>query len=304
MEQAQPGWHTGAENMETAAQLIRRRELLRLGLAGLAASATGLTVVPHGEAAQGEPAAIDGPEEFLTALVRMKGAADGSLSLSWHRGRRYAVDDGRVTPLFGVLAATLFTHTRVHALAFERRSLEIVYYTDLHTGKLLETWDNPFREAPVDVPQSRMGPSLLTVTPTGLTLSGDAPSGPVSTTSTFQPAYILGDKLWITEEITVGNNRESGEAGAFRYNEVNSLSARLADLEGAAASVPSTLQYQSLVLGRSWAGPENEASMQMSVALGGKAAGKNDLPPYWLELTGKHHPEVLRDPLGALDAAP
>lgn len=285
--------------MDTAARLVQRRGILKLGLAGLAASATGLPFSAHGE-----PVAIDDPEEFLSALVRMKGAADGSLSLSWHKGRRYAVDDGRVKPLFGVLAATLFTHTRVHALAFERRSLEIVYYTDLRTGKLLEIWDNPFREAPVDVPQNRMGPSLLTVTPTGLNPQGGAPSGPVSTNSTFQPAYIQGGKLWITEEITVGNDRETGEAGVFRYNEVNTLGARLADLESAAPSVPSTLQYQSLVVGRSWAGPENAAAMQMSVALGGKAASEKDLPPYWLELTGKYHPEVLRDPLGALEAAP
>jgi hypothetical protein len=43
--------------------------------------------------------------------------------------------------------------------------------------------------------------------------------------------------------------------------------------------------------------------MQMSVALGGKAASEGDLPPYWLELTRKYHPDVLRDPLGLLETA-
>jgi hypothetical protein len=108
----------------------------------------------------------------------------------------------------------------------------------------------------------------------------------------------------MSEELYVAGPEPASGRPAFRYNEVNTLNARLIDLaDRQRAQVPSAIQYQSLAVGRSWEVPGEIPAMAMSVAHGRSGAGLGALPSDWLTLTGNYHPQVLKDPLGALQPA-
>jgi hypothetical protein len=281
----------------------RISHISRRGLLGSAAGAAAVTSLAGCAHADGHGSApdFDDPAQFLTAMIKMRGAIDGSLAMGWIYGTRYAVIDNKATPVFGILAATFFQYSRVDALTFEMRMLEMAYFTDLATGKHIETWDNPFTVQTVEVPLTRMGPSLVKVKPGGFDLTDNPRMQNMEANHMFRPAIVAGDDVWVTEEIRIAGDPPATGPQPFRYNELTTYNASLADLSDPdRVRVPTKIQYQSLVGWGGWAGMDGLNAMNMGRGSGRTEARVEDLPPYYLELCEKHHPDVINDPLAAL----
>jgi hypothetical protein len=269
----------------------------RTFLAGAVALAAG-SMAPAGWA---RPAGLDlsSRRDLLTALAKMRGATDDQLVISFVIGARYAVPEHRLVPMMGILAATFSRWRRLDADAFEARSLEVAFFTDLATGKLLEKWTNPVTGTVVDVPITRMGPSRVVITADGLTV--DSPAGEAAglvLKHVFQPPVIVGDQVWITEQINV-----DGPPGPrpFVYNELSTYTARKSDLDDPTkAAVATDVQYQSLITYRPWMGFGESPGHTLARGAGRRASRIDELPPYYLELARRFHPDVIADPLAAL----
>ena len=270
----------------------------RMALGGAAASLASLGIGRPAQAALN----LEDPDTFLTTVLKMRGAVDGSLSLGWVMGQRYAVIDGKSTPIYGLLASTFANYTRIDDETFEMRSFEVAYFTDLATGKLLETWENPFTGKVVEVPQTRMGPSIVPVKPSGFDLDNVASmSAMASARHRFRPAVSLRDDLWITEEINIAGEPPNTGPIPFRYNEMTTYNAKISDLaKPDLATVPTSIQYQSIVGFSPWNDMGNLNALNMGRGSGTRVARVEDFPPYYLELTEKYHADVLHDPLAIL----
>ncbi|MEO8223893.1 MAG: DUF1838 family protein [Gammaproteobacteria bacterium] len=240
-------------------------------------------------------------QDFLTAVAKMRGATDDRLVIGYVVGARYAVPEHRLVPMMGILAATFSQYRRISPDAFEARALEIAYFTDLATGKLLEKWRNPVTDVTVDVEQIRMGPSRLLITADGLTVarpSGEAKG--LELKHTFQPPVVVGDNVWVTEQINVDGPPGPGR---FVYNELTTLCASKSELDDPRrATVATQVQYQSLISYRPWMGFGDTPGQTLARGAGRHVAHIEELPPYYLELTRRMHPDVMKDPLALLAA--
>lgn len=276
--------------------MISRRELALglggtlFGFVGLSAfGRTGLDLVDRGD--------------FLNAVIKMRGSTDERLCIGWVTGTRYAVIDHRAIPMMGLLAATFFQYRRRGPDAYEARSLEVAYFTDLKTRKLIETWRNPITDRVVDVPQTRMGPSQFTLTADGLTLqlaAGEAVGMDVN--HRFTPAVVRGDDVWITEVIGVSGTPRGEGAKPFVYNEMSTYQSKLSDLsDPAKATVPTSVSFHGLVTFRPWMGFGDTPGHTTAHGSGTRAASITDLPEYYVELTREFNPDVLEDPLAVLN---
>lgn len=278
--------------------MIHRRHLLQ-GIGGaalaaaspLSASATGLD--------------LSDPRDRLTALAKMRGSTNGSLTIGWVIGERYAVVDQQAIPMVGILAGTFSQYRRRDADTFEARALEVAYFTDLETGKLLDTWKNPVTGQIVEVPQTRMGPSLILMRADGLEVprpSGEATGMTIQ--HHFDAPIQLHGRVWITEEIRVASEPRKPGGQAFRYNEMTTYESRLDDLnDPAVTSAPVNVQFQSLVSFRPWMGFGDTPGHTTARGFGGRETRVEDLPPYYVELTERYHADVLNDPIAALQAS-
>lgn len=252
-------------------------------------------------AAAATPAGLDLSKraDLLTAIAKMRGATDERLTAGYLIGTRYAVPDKRLIPMMGILAVTFSRYRRIDAETFEARALEIAYFTDLATGKLIDTWKNPVTGTVVDVQQTRMGPSTLRVTADGLQVA--RPAGEASGLELkhrFLAPVVVGDDVWLTEDIRV-----EGPPGPrpFVYNELSTYHASKAQLDDPARAAAATrVDYQSLISYRPWMGFADAPGHTVARGAGARVARIEDLPPYFLELTRQRHPDVLKDPLGVL----
>ena len=272
--------------------MLDRRSLLT----GFGALALGTTARP----ASPRPALdLDNRRDRLTALVKLRGATDTRLVIGYVVGARYAVPEHRIIPMMGFLAATFSQYRRLDADTFEARALEIGYFTDLATGKVLETWKNPVTGTTVDVPHTRMGPSRIIVTADGLTVprpSGEATG--LELKHVFLPPVVVADNVWVTEQINVDS---PPGPRPFVYNELTTYCARKSELDDPArSSMPTQVQYQSLITYRPWMAFDDTPGHTIARGSGAHVASIDELPPYYLELTKRRHPDVLKDPLALL----
>ncbi len=280
--------------------MTTRRDALKL----IAGGTLGASMAPVASASQGLD--LDDSRDFLTAIAKMRASTDDRLVIGWVIGRRYAVVDSIATPMLGILAATFSRFRKVNDELYEGRSLEVAYFTDLATGKLLEQWTNPISGTVVEVPKTRMGPSTVQLTAAGLRVP--SPSGEASGMSIghrFLPAVTHGGDVWISEEIQVAGTPPVPNAKPFAYNEMTTYQARRTDLDNPElATVPTRVQYHSLVSFRPWMGFGDTVGHTTARGAGTRVARIEDLPPYYLELTERYHPDVLEDPLAILAGEP
>ncbi len=272
----------------------RRQTLLALG-----GFALGTAVRPAWAAPQLD---LANRQDRLTAIAKMRGSTDGRLSIGFVIGTRYAVPEHNAIPMLGILAATFSQYRRVDADSFEARSIEVAFFTDLASGRLLETWKNPVTGKVVDVPQTRIGPSLIRMTADGLVVPqpGGGPSG-FTLTHRFLEPLVVGDDVWITEDIRA----QGGPAEQpFVYNELSTYHARKSELDDPAVAAAATrVDYQSLITYRPWMGFEDAPGHTIARGAGARVAGVESLPGYYLELARRYHADVIDDPLGVLASA-
>ena len=150
-----------------------------------------------------------------------------------------------------------------------------------------------------------MGPSRFVVTADGLELlvpAGEARR--VELNHHFDPAVIRGNDVYVTEVISAGSDSQPGRR-PFVYNEMSTYHARMSDLaDPGQPTVPTAVSYNSLITYRPWMGFDDTPGHTIAHGSGGRTASISELPRHWRELTEKYNPDVLDDPLAALEGEP
>ncbi len=132
---------------------LSRRETL-----GLAALAAGMAATPAIAATRRKfdfRTKIDFTDPIWTrdTFVRIDADIDPAKEkCGWLKGRAYGVrDNEKVRPLFEVEGFSFTRTKRLEDGSYRRMLREIVFYRDLETGKILETWHNPYTNEHVKV---------------------------------------------------------------------------------------------------------------------------------------------------------
>ncbi|NIJ08502.1 hypothetical protein FHS31_002119 [Sphingomonas vulcanisoli] len=124
---------------------------------GLAAAAVGAAALPAAAEATAPPfvTKVDfkDPKWNRDTYARMDGDLDPTKEkLGWLKGTAYGVrDNEKVRPLFGVEGFSFVRIKRLPNGDWRRMLREIVFYRDLDSGKILETWHNPYTNEDVRV---------------------------------------------------------------------------------------------------------------------------------------------------------
>ncbi len=277
-------------------RLTRRTALASLAAAGIPAARS----APAASGA-GAPTALDWADagQQLNALIRMRGALDDRLVISFLEGVYYGVMQSRILPLYGLSAGLFRQYRRRADGGYDFANFELVYVTDLDTGELLTEFRNPYSGRTGKPPQTRLGPSLLTISPAREVLRPSAPPGAAGF-HRFRPARVVGDDVWIIEESAV----QAPPPMNFSFNEVLTYRASARDLaDPSRLHVPTEVHFNPVIGWRPWQGMEGFEGPPSHVT--GSCSGRvvtalADLPVRYQEWTARLHPDVFSDPLKLL----
>jgi hypothetical protein len=129
-----------------------RRSALGLGVASVALAA-GAAAGKNAKAAQTRlPIRFDDPVWNRETAARLQADTDGSQVYGYSRGVVTGVRPGEaVKPLFDFQVFSTIRVLRQADGNYQRMTKEVVFYTDLKTGAILDKWTNPYTGETVDV---------------------------------------------------------------------------------------------------------------------------------------------------------
>jgi hypothetical protein len=257
---------------------------------------------------------LDHHPDLLQAMIKMRGSLDSELVVGWLSAKRFAVSQGRVEPLCGMLAMTISNFRQVSEELFEVVILEIAHYTDFDTGELLTQLVMPFTGQEIEVPPYRYGPmsSRYAVqldekkpyVPRAETNEDVfSPAGSILMTKSIRVEDIRGGKLFIRHEEHGRVKPLDSETPSVFYKESTIWSAGLSGvLDTGTRKVDSSVSYSAMTGWRPWMQMGDLPGHTSSNGFGGTVQSMADLPEDILRYTQQLHPDVLADPQALLDA--
>ena len=229
-----------------------------------------------------------------TAIVKMRGTFGTEMVMGYVAGRYYGYSEGRMTPLFGLLAGTFTQHRLLANGDVQGVTFELAYFTDWDTGELLERWKNPYTHRTVDVPRFRTEPGRFTISREGRIVTETVPAGGTHVDLFLEPV-VVGNDVWITE----ANQTQvptADPARPFFYNELVTMHALQSDLDNASLkSVPTAMNFQSEVSWRPWQQMGDTPGHLVGNAAGRKLTRIDDFPERYIPWSRKYHPDVFVD---------
>lgn len=277
--------------------MIRRRD----ALTGLAVSTAALAAGGPALGARRSKTPLDlvSEEGRLRTFMMMRCALDEDLVTNWVQANYYGVVDDRMDPLFNVVSAVFSRTRRLGDGSYESVSFELAWFTDIATGKALETFRNPYTNKDCKIPSGGFAPSATRFgRDLSFQLQKEIPG--MKLQHEVLPIQARGDDVWVTERIR-SSAMFPGASKPFHYSDSTVMHARRHDLEKPGATrVTSDVSYTNVVSWRPWLEMGDRPGHLTASGVGRQNATRDSMPPAWLEATAARRPEVLKDPAALL----
>jgi hypothetical protein len=276
---------------------IDRRLLLQVAAGTLA-----LPFAMGASAASGLDAANE-PAALLRAYRRLRYTGGDALACWWMRATKYGLVGDRLTPLFGMEIGNI-ARTRDLPDGFAATSLEIVFFTDLATGRRTDTIANPYTGERLARADSLVGPTTIRYRMGGTEYPAELPGVTIEIEPLTRVFAVEGDDVWIRDDTSARVVPAAAGGPRFWVSDWSTYhGSRAALADPALASVPGTVTFNSVSGWLDWLKMGDRPGYMLSRGSGRKFARCDELPASFLDILRERYPEILRDPRGALDRA-
>lgn len=251
---------------------------------------------------------VANPNDVLLILRKLAHSVGDEPVFWWIRTTRHGLVDSAFTPLWGQNGGAIFaTRDGEDKDSYEASVIVINFTIDPETGDPIETFTNPYTNKEMKL-QSFGGIDPIHVT----YRSGGGESGPeqasppgfkvTASRLPVGPALIEGDDVWVRSDNVF--RMEPTSPGSGRLVQINDWSTYHGSLKDVAnsdiKSAPATWSFNDINTWPSWMGMENRPGNYVARGMGRKVFRIDDMPPSWRRLMAERHPDILKDPLGAL----
>lgn len=242
------------------------------------------------------------PKAVMDALVKLRGSQDGRIAFWWMRGTRYGVVGTTVTPFFENLVASWHRFVRQPDGNYKVSMVELSYYVDLSTGKLLDKWRNPLTGEMNDLEHIHFGPVTTTLTPQGITPPEKSRGAQLKVKTKIGVIAQHNDGIWLQEDVSATIIPSATGSKPYQGNDIATYQGSVRQLlDPSSPSADATMHYQSVTDWRTWMKMGDIKGTLMARAAGGKVWNASDLPQETLAAARRMHPAIISDPVAALD---
>jgi hypothetical protein len=272
---------------------IARRSVMRAAGGFLAACA----IPAHGNAA---PLGFDPASAADRALAfrKLAWSMDDKVTYSWLRGRRYGLHQGKLYPFWDMVVGTMFRVLDHGDGRYDVISIGASFYTDVQTGRMIDTFDNPLTGKRARIGFFPPSPQTISYGPAGRI---DTPKGVLAglaRTVAIGPAWAEGNDVFVIGDTMLhGALHES----AVHVNDLDTYAGSLRDvLDPAQKNPPARMMFNDLNTWPSWLEMGDIEGTYFSRALGRKVFALSDMPALWQAEMTRRLPQIARDPVGLL----
>lgn len=289
----------------------RRTALGLMGTAAIGASTSGLI----GSApAKAQMMNLDPskPEDVHYMHRKLCFSHDDRLSYWYIRAVRYGLMDGIFTPFWNMHVGMIFKTEDISENRYRSKSVIKIFYSDLESGELIKTFDNPYTGKRVDVRQpGLMKPERIfdllgggrSATPAGELNEDGKERGATNRNNKIGPAWIIGDDVWLNADMIYRSETPNDIERLIQVNDWETFHGSMAEVANPnLTSAAATHTFNDInTFNASWYEMEGINAQSVSRGFGRKSHSLTDMPQMWLDFMKDTHPEVLDDMDGAFE---
>ena len=222
----------------------------------------------------------------------------GSEVVYWYlRAVRYGLFDSKFTP-FWDMHVGFITIVEDENDGFSAKTMSSIFYTDLKTGKLLESFNNPFTGKRVPVRQPGLRRSNTNYNKVGR--KNARPSRPAMTMTQWGdigPAWIVGDDIWIRGDTGFRAEPTTANGNLAHVNDWSTFHGSLAEVSNPAVlSANSTEAFNDVNTWPSWLEMSDQPGNYVSRGFGRKSWSMEGMPKEWSAIMKDQYPKEFSDP--------
>ncbi len=216
---------------------------------------------------------------------------------------RYGLVDSRFTPFWNMHVAFLFTVESTGEFDFQTNQMSAIFYSDLTTGDLLETFNNPFTGAATPVRQPGLIRSSTRFDKTHqMRAEREVPGATVTSGTDIGPAWIIGDDVWVHGDTWFRAEPDGEEGRLVQVNDWSTYHASLKEVaDPAVTNAAATMNFNDINTWPNWLDMGDHPGNYVSRGFGRKLRSGAGMPPQWLRFMGELYPEESRDLVGAIE---
>ncbi len=273
---------------------MKRRQALGV-MAGAAAAPA---IITRAQAAD----TLDPVKDMALILRKLSHAKDEKVHFWWMMGTRSGLVDSAYTPLWDMHVGTIFSVRDIDADSYEVTSLGLNWYTDLTTGKFLETFRNPYTGKDLKVPYAPPKPSKRIYDKSGLKVPPfERPGVTMKRTGATGPAWIEGNDVWVRGDTSVRGEPTTQGGKIFQVNDMSTFFGATKDVANPkVTSAPAGQAFSDLNTWPDWLEMGDKPGNYYSRCFGRKVDSIAAMPKPWREITEAKFPAIAKDPAGAL----
>ncbi len=242
------------------------------------------------------------PADLSLIFRKLAYAADKRIGFWWLEGRRCALVETALIPLWDMHIGTVFRTRDLGDRRFEVTLLQTSFYTDLSTGEPIRTFDNPLTRKTVEIPRGPPVAARIAFDGQGRT---DPPTGPLANLTRdarIGPAWIQGDHVWVQGDIVLEGQGAPG-VRPIRVNDLTTYFGSARDILDPGMAMPLAGQmFCDINIWPPWLEMGDRKGDYFSRCYGRKVASFDAMPAVWRQSMLREFPAVATNFAKALDS--
>ncbi len=188
---------------------------------------------------------------------------------------------------------------------YESSFMSTIFYSDLETGKLLETFHNPYTGQKRPVQQPNLARIKHTHGLTGVVseVRARAGSGAVTRRDEIGPAWVINDDVWCNGDVVVKAEKPNDLDMTIHVNDWSTYHGSISEVSDPdVLSASATHTFNDInTFNHPWIGMQGVTANSVSRGFGRKSRSVEEIPPTWRGFMADQYPEVLADINGAIE---
>ncbi|NKB45447.1 MAG: hypothetical protein GKS03_14340 [Alphaproteobacteria bacterium] len=245
------------------------------------------------------------PEDLHTIHRKLNFSMDEKPVFWFIEATRFGLKDYEFTPFWKMHVGMVFKVKDIGERLYESSHMIKIFYSDLETGKLLETFHNPYTGQKRPVQQPGVARSKRKHGLTGV-ISDAQPRegvGAVTSNNEIGPAWVINDDVWCNGDLVVKAEKPNNLDMTIHVNDWSTYHGSISEVSDPdVISASATHTFNDInTFNHPWIGMQGVTANSVSRGFGRKSRSIEGMPPAWRGFMAEHNPDILADIDGAIE---
>ena len=281
----------------------RRIALSVLGVAPIAISTgTALRSPPASAVPHSKQLDPSNPDDLYVIHRKLNYTFDDGLVIWFIQAVRSALVDSKFTPFWNMNVGFISSVRDLEDKRFEVKTMNAIFYTELESAALLETFNNPFTGEKVPVRQPPVRVTTRAYDIAGLENYRSSREGyDMIEYGAIGPAWVIGDDVWCRGDTGFRSEPKTPDGKLSQVNDWFTYQGSIAEISNPdVMSASATQSFTDINTWPSWLNMGDHPGNYASRGFGRKAESIEDMPEAWKAYMKDQYPKEYADPRARL----